>query len=247
MLKVLFFTNDIQGGQTMMTPLAAFLITLGTVTLAEMGDKTQMLTMTFAVRYKPYKVVIGIFIAIVLLNALAVAAGTLLAQYSALTTWIQLAASLSFIVFALWSLREGKPEEEKPGKARLGPVATVAAAFFVAELGDKTQLAAVALAAKFPEAPFPVFLGATLGLLAADGLGIFIGAVFCRKLPEKVFRLISAVVFFLFGFYGVWEIMEGRLGVGSSAAILAALAAITGLLAWSILRKKGRTRGGEDS
>jgi Ca2+/H+ antiporter, TMEM165/GDT1 family len=224
----------------MISPLAAFFITLGTVTLAEMGDKTQLIAMAFAVKYKPFRVLLGVFIATSLLNVLAVAAGSLLARYQAIGTWIQLAASLSFIVFGLWSLRGEKEEEEKERKARFGPVATVAFAFFAAELGDKTQLATVALSAKFPSDAVFIFLGSVLGMLAANGLGIFVGAVLCRRIPEKTFRLLSAAVFFLFGLYGVWETAENGLGAGAAVGIVAALAAVSGLAAWLILRNQNR-------
>jgi putative Ca2+/H+ antiporter (TMEM165/GDT1 family) len=219
------------------TPLAAFLIAFGTVTLAEMGDKTQLLTMAFAAKHHPVKVLLGVLAASALLNALAVAAGNLLARYETLGAWIQLAASLSFIGFALWSLRGEKPRAEKGRKARLGPVMTVAASFFVAELGDKTQLAAVALAAKFPEAPAPVFMGATLGLLAANGVGVFVGAVFCRRLPEKVFRLASAAAFLLFGLIGLWQAAADKLGAAAATAIAAAVAIAAGLAGWRMLRR----------
>lgn len=199
----------------METPLAAFLIALGTVALAEMGDKTQMLVMTLAAKYSPAKVLAGVLAAVALLNAIAVAAGSLLARYSAIGAWIQLAVSVSFVAFALWTLRGEKPEEEKRRETRFGPAATAAASFFVAELGDKTQLATLALAAKFPGAPASVFLGSSLGLLAADGLGIFVGVAFCRRIPEKVFRYISAAAFFLFGLFGIWQMAPGSVRRGN--------------------------------
>jgi putative Ca2+/H+ antiporter (TMEM165/GDT1 family) len=217
------------------TPLAAFLISLGAVALAEMGDKTQIITMTFASKYKPAKVLVAIVIAIALISAVSVAAGTLLARNDALRQWIQLIAAVSFIVFGLWSLREQKDEQEKPGKTKFGPIVTVAIAFFVAELGDKTQLATVALAAEFPQAPVLVFLGSSLGLLAANGLGIFVGAMFCRRIPDKVFRLISAGVFFLFGLYGIWEAANGAYGAGTGAIVTAGVALLTLIIAWRIL------------
>lgn len=217
------------------TPLAAFLISLGAVALAEMGDKTQIITMTFASKYRPFKVLVGIVIAIALISAVSVAAGTLLARNETLRQWIQLVAAVSFILFGLWSLREQKDEAEKPGKTKFGPVVTVAVAFFVAELGDKTQLATVALAAEFPQSPVLVFLGASLGLLAANGLGIFVGAVFCKRIPDRIFRLISAGVFFLFGLYGIWEAAMGAYGAGPGAIVTAGVALITGIIAWLVL------------
>lgn len=219
--------------------IAAALVTFGAVALAELGDKTQLLAMAFAARYKAARVLAGVLIATLLINAMGVAAGSMLARYEALTVWIQSAASLSFIVFGLWSLRGGKPEDGKERKSRLGPVLTVAVAFFVAELGDKTQLAAVALAAKFPAHPLLVLLGAVAGMTAVNALGVFVGASLCRRIPEKVFRIASAAVFGLFGLLGVWQAAsEGfEWGVEGALCAVAAVALAAGLIAWRILRR----------
>jgi Ca2+/H+ antiporter, TMEM165/GDT1 family len=241
-LKVFFITKDKHGGTTMSTALTAFLISLGAVTLAEMGDKTQLLAMAFATRYKPAKVLVGVFIATVLNHALAVAAGSLLARYNVLGPWIQLAASVSFILFGLWTIRGDSLEGEDKRKSRFGPVATVTIAFFIAELGDKTQLTTIALAAKYPVSPIFILMGTTTGMLLADGLGILIGVVLCRKIPERTIKLASAAVFGLFGLFGFWQAVSPRLGVPGTLAATAALALASGLAAWLLLHKE-RTRG----
>jgi putative Ca2+/H+ antiporter (TMEM165/GDT1 family) len=222
------------------TALAAFLVSFGAVVLAEMGDKTQLLAMAFAVKYNPLKVLAGVLIATVLNHALAVAAGSLLAQDDALRLWIQLAASLSFIFFGLWSLRGDRLKGEEKKKSRFGPVVTVAIAFFIAELGDKTQLATIALAAKYPGSPVFVLMGTTTGMLVADGLGILISVVFCRRIPERTVKLVSAAVFILFGLYGIAQTAVDRLGwsIAAAAGVTAALALAAGFAAWRILRGK---------
>lgn len=222
----------------MTTPLAAFLIAFGTVALAEMGDKTQLLATAFATRYKPAKVLIGVFIATVLNHALAVAVGSLLARYAAIGLWVKALASISFIVFGLWSIRGDTLEGEEKRKDRFGPVATVTTAFFIAEFGDKTQLATIALAAKYSVNPVYILLGTTAGMLVADGLGIFLGATVCRKIPERVIKLVSAIVFIAFGLAGAWEVSREQLSLSLpvTAAIVAVLALVSGLWGWRLAR-----------
>lgn len=223
----------------MTSPLAVFLISFGAVTLAEMGDKTQLLAMAFATRYKPAKVLIGVFISTVLNHALAVAVGSLLARYSAIGLWVQALASVSFIAFGLWSIRGDELSGEEKRKDRFGPVPTVAIAFFIAEFGDKTQLATIALAAKYAVSPIYILMGSTAGMLVADGLGIFLGATICRKIPERAIKLASAVVFIAFGLFGAWQTSVERLNLSTpaSAAIVAALAAISAIWGWRLAKK----------
>lgn len=164
--------------------LIAFLLSASAVVLAEMGDKTQLLAMAFATKYKASKVLLGVFFATVLNHALAVAAGNFITQFDSVQTWIQGLASLSFIFFGLWTIRGDELEGEENTITKFGPVATVAFAFFLAEMGDKTQFATVALATKFPENPMGVLIGTTTGMLIADAIGIIIGVVMCKKIPE---------------------------------------------------------------
>lgn len=187
----------------MSSGISAFLVAIGAVTLAEMGDKTQLLAMCFAARYKASKVLLGVFFATVLNHALAVAAGVLLKEIlSSYASAIQIVASLSFIGFALWTVRgdciDDSCETQKP---KFGPVITVGIAFFIAEMGDKTQLATVSLAARFGN-PYAVLLGTTMGLLLADGIGIIFGVVMNKKIPERAMKWISASIFAIFGLAG---------------------------------------------
>jgi Ca2+/H+ antiporter, TMEM165/GDT1 family len=222
----------------MSTPLTAFLISLGAVTLAEMGDKTQLLAMAFATKYKPTKVIIGVFIATVLNHALAVAVGSLLARYEAIGLLIQVLAALSFIFFGLWTIRGDTLDGEDKRKTRFGAIVTVAIAFFIAELGDKTQLATIAISAKYPDSPIFVLMGTTTGMLIADGLGIFLGALICRKISQRTMKLGSAVVFIAFGLLGSWQVAIGRLNLTwqAAAAIVTVLAVGSALAGWRIAK-----------
>ncbi|MCX7971237.1 MAG: TMEM165/GDT1 family protein, partial [Negativicutes bacterium] len=159
--------------------VTAFLISLVAVALAEMGDKTQLLAMAFAARYRSSSVLLGVFLATVLNHALAVAAGYWLASLVTVREWVEGLAAVSFVLFGLWTIRGDSLSGQEGGVGRYGPVLTVAVAFFLAEMGDKTQLATVSLATRFPEWPLAVLIGTTAGMLVADAFGIVVGVMLC--------------------------------------------------------------------
>lgn len=229
--------------------LLAFLIAAGAVTLAEMGDKTQLLAMAFATKFKPFKVMVGVFIATILNHGLAVALGSFVARYESINLWIQIIASLSFIFFGLWTIKGDKLEGEYKRSSRFGAVATVAVAFFIAELGDKTQLATIALSAKYAQSPLFVLLGTTTGMLIADGFGIVVGIVLCKKIPEKTVKLISAAAFVLFGFIGSFQVMHNtfKLEIWLIALILTAIAVVTFFIAYKLIKSNEYNTSDEPS
>jgi Ca2+/H+ antiporter, TMEM165/GDT1 family len=216
----------------------AFLISAGAVTLAEMGDKTQLLAMAFATRYKASKVLIGVFIATVFNHALAVAVGSFITKFHALEAWIQGIAALSFIFFGLWTIRGDRLEGEENRTSRFGAVMTVTIAFFIAELGDKTQLATIALATRFPTVPLGILAGTTTGMLIADAIGICVGVVMCKRIPERTIKLVSAAAFIFFGFIACFQvgIDKLRLGYPTTICLLSLLALIIGWIALKLLR-----------
>lgn len=222
----------------MYSTLLAFLFSAGAVTLAEMGDKTQLLAMAFATKYNATKVLIGVFIATVVNHALAVAVGNYITQFDSAQVWIQGIAALSFIFFGLWTIRGDKLEGEENRISKFGPIITVAIAFFIAEMGDKTQLATIALATKFPSDPLGILMGTTTGMLIADGIGIVIGVVMCRKIPERTIKLVSAGVFILFGFLGTYQVAKNSLAlsIGVIAGVLTILALITGIATFILIK-----------
>ena len=225
--------------------LIAFAVSVGAVVLAEMGDKTQLLAMAFATRYKAGKVLLGVFIATVLNHALAVAVGSLLTRVPGLDAWIQGVAALSFVFFGLWTLRGDKLDgDETRKRGRFGAVATVGIAFFIAELGDKTQLATIALAAKYSATPMEavfVLAGTTTGMLIADGIGIVVSVVLCRRIPERTVKLVSAAAFIVFGFLGGYQVLRDpehlALSVAATLGILAVLAAATAAVGVVLFRR----------
>lgn len=223
----------------MYSNLIAFMFALGAVVLAEMGDKTQLLAMAFATKYKATKVLLGVFIATVLNHALAVAVGNFITHFESAQIWIQGIASLSFIFFGLWTIRGDKLEGEENMTTKFGAVVTVALAFFLAEMGDKTQLATIALAAKFPSSPIGILMGTTIGMLVADGIGIIVSVVMCKRIPERTIKLISAGVFIFFGLFGSYQVAYEKLhtGIGTIVAAMAILIALTGLAAYYLITK----------
>lgn len=172
------------------------------VVLAEMGDKTQLLAMAMATRFRASSVLWGVLIATVLNHALAVALGTYL-RASLNLELVQMIAAASFILFGIWTIRGDTLEDKEKKKSLLGPVLTVAVAFFIAEMGDKTQLATVALAVKY-NAPVATLMGTTAGMLVADAIGIYIGVVLGKRLPERLIKWVSAILFILFGYRGLY-------------------------------------------
>lgn len=165
--------------------------------MAEMGDKTQILAMAFATQFPIPKVLIGILVGVVLNHGIAVIFGAYLSNVIHITM-IQIIAGFSFIGFALWTLKEDEEEEEESAIKRFGPVLTVAAAFFIGELGDKTQLTAITLAAD-AQAPLFVLMGTVSGMVLTSALGIFVGSKIGDKIPAFTIKMASAGIFMFFG------------------------------------------------
>lgn len=167
------------------------------VFVSEMGDKTQLLSLVLAARFrKPIPIMFGILVATLLNHALASYVGAFITDYVS-TQILKWVLAATFIGFGLWMLMPDQDEgfEDKHG---WGPFLTTTVAFFFAEMGDKTQLATVALGAKF-DSPLMVTAGTTLGMLAADGLAVVFGHKFTEKVPMKLVHRIASALFILFG------------------------------------------------
>ncbi|GAB3430511.1 TMEM165/GDT1 family protein [Actinophytocola sediminis] len=181
--------------------VAGTLVSFWVIFVAELGDKSQLMALTFATRYKVWPVLLGITLATALVHLASVAIGHGLG--AALPTgWINLAAALAFVGFGFWTLRGDTLTDEEKAKAQRvtrSAVIAVGTAFFLAELGDKTMLATITLATD--HGWLGVWIGSTVGMVAADALAIVIGRALGRNLPEKTIRYGAAALFFLFG---VW-------------------------------------------
>jgi Ca2+/H+ antiporter, TMEM165/GDT1 family len=182
--------------------MAAYIASLLFVVLAEMGDKTQLLAMAFASKYRWQTVMWGVFVATLVNHLFAVLAGHYLTNIVPLH-YIQIAAAASFILFGLWTLRGDKLNNEDK-RFNFSPFWTVAVAFFFAEMGDKTQLATVALATKYSSIIF-VWLGTTSGMLVADAIGIIVGIVLGKNIPERAVKWFAALIFIAFGIIGLYD------------------------------------------
>jgi putative Ca2+/H+ antiporter (TMEM165/GDT1 family) len=184
----------------------AFLLSSVVIFVAELGDKSQLMAMTFATRYRFWTVIGAITAATAVVHLFSVALGNVVGL--ALPTGpISILAGVAFIAFGLWTLRGDKLSEEEESKAQRSTRSAffaVAIAFFLAELGDKTMLATATLATT--EGWFGTWIGSTLGMVAADALAIGVGALLGKALPERVIRIGAAVLFFAFG---AWLLFEG--------------------------------------
>lgn len=179
--------------------LEAFWISLVAIFVAELGDKSQLMAMTFATRFKTWTVLLGITIATTVVHLVSVAAGGLIGDVLP-TTAIAVVAGLAFLGFAVWTLRGDELTEEESKKAQRTTrhaLIAVTVAFFLSELGDKTMLATITLATKHDW--FGTWIGSTIGMVAADALAILVGRLLGRHLPEKVIRYGAATAFAVFG------------------------------------------------
>lgn len=179
--------------------IEALWVSTGVIFLAELGDKSQLMALAFASRYKPWPVLAGISISTALVHALSVVLGTGVAGRIPTDT-VNVAAGVAFIGFAAWTIRGDTLTEKDEAKARKGGRSAFLAAgvaFFVAELGDKTMLATITLATRYEA--FGTWVGSTVGMVAADAIAIVIGAHFGRRLPQRSMRLVAASLFVLFG------------------------------------------------
>ena len=182
----------------------AFLVSTAIVALAEMGDKTQLLALVLAARFrKPWPIVLGILAATIVNHALAGAVGAWLTQLIGpdAMRWI---LGGSFIAMAIWMLIPDKMDDDGvAGHSRWGVFGTTLVAFFLAEMGDKTQIATVMLAAQY-NAFFWVVAGTTLGMMLANAPVVWLGDKITRKVPIRAVHLISAVIFLVLGLLAIF-------------------------------------------
>lgn len=180
--------------------MEAFLVATGIVALAEMGDKTQLLALVLAARFrKPWPIVLGIFTATIVNHALAGAVGAFVTQWLGPTTLRWLLGG-AFIAMALWMLIPDKLDEEDTGtRSHFGVFGTTVVAFFLAEMGDKTQIATVMLAARFVNDYIGVVVGTTFGMMLANAPVVFLGERIMRRVPIKLVHGISAAIFLVLG------------------------------------------------
>jgi putative Ca2+/H+ antiporter (TMEM165/GDT1 family) len=208
--------------------ISALLLSFAVIFVAERGDKTQLVAMTFALRYRWWVVLGAITVATTLVHVLSVAIGHYLG--AALPGHLLgILAGAMFVFFGLWTLRgDSLSDDEKSRVERAAGIAffVVTSAFFLAELGDKTMLATITLAAD--NNWLAVWIGSTLGMVVADGLAIIVGAVAGKHLPERLIQIVAAALFLLFG---VFMLLQNLFAGAPFFGIALATAAILGLVA----------------
>ena len=185
--------------------LAATALSFAVIFVAELGDKSQLMALTFATRFKPWPVLIAITAATALVHLASVGIGYGLGA-ALPTDWISLVAGIAFLIFGAWTLRGDALSDAEKGKVEMATgsaILAVGSAFFLAELGDKTMLATITLATQ--HGWLGTWVGSTIGMVAADALAILIGRLLGRHLPEKVIKYGAAA---LFAIFGIWLIVE---------------------------------------
>ena len=178
--------------------MEAFLVSTGVVALGEMGDKTQLLAMLLAVKFRrPVPIILGIFVATVANHAMAGAVGDWVAHAMGpdVLRWV---IGVSFIAMAAWMLIPDKIDENETARVRFGVFGTTVITFFLAEMGDKTQIATVALAARYTDL-VAVVAGTTLGMMISNVPAVFMGEKIAQKVSMKLVHGIAAAIFVVLG------------------------------------------------
>jgi len=189
----------VRGGQGGLT---AFLIALGVIFVAEMGDKSQLMALAFAARFRPWPILIGIAVATAIVHLVSVFIGAVLGA-SLPTRAITIAAGVAFLGFAAWTLRGDELTHDDEARvtdrrwATRSPILVASVVFGLSELGDKTMLATITLATS--NGLFGTWLGSTAGMVAADALAIVVGRVLGARLPATLIRWGAAALFAAFG------------------------------------------------
>lgn len=212
--------------------------------LAELGDKTQILAMAFALQYPVYQVLLGVALGAFLNHGLAVVIGSYLANLIPLST-VRMGSALMFLAFGLWNLRSEEEHLNGKQKALGNPVLVVALAFFIGELGDKTQLTAIALASNSAY-PAAVLAGTVSGMVLISLGGIFIGTKLGDRIPELAMKLISSFVFIGFGVVNLIQTVPDRFLTPVNGLLFAiALGSAVLYRTAALWKQHAKSRGGE--
>ena len=178
--------------------LSAFLLAFGVIFVAELGDKSQLMALAFATRFKTWPVIVAITIATAIVHLVSVGIGGVMGA-ALPTKFINIVGALAFIGFGVWTLRGDELTEEDEASTNVSSknvIISVGTVFFLAELGDKTMLATVTLATN--NSIVGIWAGSTMGMVAADALAIVVGKALGDRLPEKTIRIGSSIAFFVF-------------------------------------------------
>ena len=220
--------------------MVLFLQILFAMFIAEMGDKTQLMLVAMTSRYKLRDIIIGSALAILLLNGLAVGVGGLISRYVPIYI-IKIIAGAAFFYFAYSTLRGGD-EEESVGEKKIMrlPFLSVFGTFFLAELGDKTQLTAITFAANYGiDNALVIWLACSAGLFAADIIGMLVGYFLKSKMPKRALDTLAFVIFMIFGIVTMYEGTSMRLSSPVNVIVTVTVAVLFAVLCVdALLRRK---------
>ena len=189
--------------------VASFIVPLITIFIGEMGDKTQLVTLCFATRFNVKVVLFSVFSASLLLNLFSVGLGQAITRYIGHEEYITITAGIAFIIFGIWTIKADDCDDETCENKKGSPFWAVFTTFILAEMGDKTMLSTIAVATQYN--PLGVWLGATAGMMLADGLAIVVGMKLGKTLPEKTIKVAASMIFLLFGAYYIYMGVTGLL------------------------------------
>lgn len=184
--------------------IEAFFASIAVVAFAEIGDKTMLLAIVLAARLRaPWQILAGIFAATIANHALAALVGQ---QVAGLVDapWFRIVVALGFIVMAGWTLIPDKLDEDEGYRHRGGPFLTTLVAFFIVEMGDKTQVATIALGAQYQNV-LVVAAGTTLGMMIANAPAVLLGEELVKRVSLKLTRIVAALIFFVLG---IWQLIQ---------------------------------------
>jgi Ca2+/H+ antiporter, TMEM165/GDT1 family len=217
--------------------LAATLLTLGVVFLAELGDRSQLITMTFALRYRWWVVLSGVAIAAFLVHGVSVSIGHFLGTTLPARP-MAFASAVAFLLFAVWAWREGGTDDETVATDREPRFAllTVVSSFVLAEMSDKTSLATVTLASNHDWTG--VWIGSTVGMVLADGLAIGVGTLLHQRLPARLLHTLASLLFLVFGLWMLFDTALGLRSVAVAVTVAVALTAVTMAAAQTLRRRR---------
>ena len=219
-----------------------FLKVFFTEFIAEMGDKTQLMLIALTSKYKLKDIIMGTAVAILVLNGLAVLAGGLVSEF--IPEWlIKIVAAFAFLYFAASTLAGDEDEEEEESSESLSEEEELFCTFFVAELGDKTQLTAITFGAnEGMGAAFIVWIGCSLGLFLADILGMLVGYLLKSKTPDGLLNTLAFVIFAIFGIYTAYQalnlISESVCPITVWPLLAAVTVAFVVICVWLYMKKK---------
>jgi Ca2+/H+ antiporter, TMEM165/GDT1 family len=217
--------------------LAATLLSLGVVFLAELGDRSQLITMTYALRYRWWVVLTGVAIAAFLVHGISVTIGHFLGAALPARP-MAFASAIAFLIFAVWAWREGTSSDEPVSHSETPRFALLAviSSFVLAEMSDKTTLATLTLASDHDWAG--VWIGSTLGMVLADGLAIGAGVLLNQRLPQHLLHIAASLLFLLFGLWMLFDSALGWRSVAITVTVLVTLSAVTLASAQALRRRR---------